>query len=233
MFLRWIGLPRWPSGKESTCQCRRSAFDPWVRKIPWRRKWQPTPVFLPGKSCGQRSLVGYSPWSCKELDTTKHACSSLAHIKYPKPSHLHAANTFYLEYSFLSIKISFILPDPAQKSSFFPSLFWHFQALSVLCFPTILCTNLQYSLNHILFLLFIYIGSPRWHGGKEFACQYRRFDPWVRKIPWRRKWQLTPVFLLGRSYGQRSLVAYSPWVHRVGHDWATEHVPIYMSVFVS
>ena len=45
--------------------------DPWVRKIPWRRKWQSIPVFLPGKSHGQRSLAGYSPWSCKELDTTE------------------------------------------------------------------------------------------------------------------------------------------------------------------
>jgi len=43
----------------------------WVGKIPWRRKWQPTPVFLPGKSHGQRSLVGYSPWGHKELDTTE------------------------------------------------------------------------------------------------------------------------------------------------------------------
>ena len=55
------GLPRWLSGKESACQCRRPRFDPWVRKIPWRRKRQPTPVFLPGESHGQRSLVGYSP----------------------------------------------------------------------------------------------------------------------------------------------------------------------------
>ena len=50
---------RWLRGKESTCQCRRCRFDLW--KIPWRRKWQPTPVFLPVKSRGQRSLVGYSP----------------------------------------------------------------------------------------------------------------------------------------------------------------------------
>ena len=51
------------SGKKSTCQCRsrRSGFDPWVEKIPWRRVWQPTPVFLPGKFHGQRSLEGYSP----------------------------------------------------------------------------------------------------------------------------------------------------------------------------
>ena len=45
----------------------RRGFNPWVGKIPWRRKWQPTPVFLPGRSHGQRSLVGYSPWSCKEV----------------------------------------------------------------------------------------------------------------------------------------------------------------------
>ena len=45
--------------------------DPWVRKIPWRRKWQPTSVFLPGKSHGQRSLAGYSPWDLKELDKTE------------------------------------------------------------------------------------------------------------------------------------------------------------------
>ena len=45
-------------------------LDPWVKKIPWSRAWQPTPVFLPVEACGQRSLVGYSPWSCKELDTT-------------------------------------------------------------------------------------------------------------------------------------------------------------------
>ena len=45
-----------------------------VVKIPWRRKWQPTPVFLPGKSPGQRSLEGYSPWGHKELDITEHAC---------------------------------------------------------------------------------------------------------------------------------------------------------------
>ena len=65
-------LPRWFSGKESTCQCRRCGFDPWVGKIAWRRKWQLTPVFLPAKSHGQRSLVVYSPKGRKESDTTEH-----------------------------------------------------------------------------------------------------------------------------------------------------------------
>ena len=46
-------------------------FDLWVGKIPWRRKWQPTPVFWPGKSHGQRSLKGYSPWGCQESDTSE------------------------------------------------------------------------------------------------------------------------------------------------------------------
>ena len=68
---RSMGLPWWLSGKESACQCRRHRFDPWVRKIPWRRAWQPAPVFLPGESCGQRSLVNYSPWGHKELDMTE------------------------------------------------------------------------------------------------------------------------------------------------------------------
>ena len=62
------------SGKEPACQCKRHkrlGFDPWIKKIPWRRKWQPTPVFLPGKSHGQWSLAGYSPCGCKELDMTE------------------------------------------------------------------------------------------------------------------------------------------------------------------
>ena len=52
-------------------QCGRPGFKPWVRKIPWRREWQPILVFLPGEFHGQRSLAGYSPWDTKELDTTQ------------------------------------------------------------------------------------------------------------------------------------------------------------------
>ena len=69
-----MGLPRWHGGKVSTCQCRRRkrhGFDSWVREIPRRREWQPTLVFLPGKSHGQRSLAGYSPWGREETDTTE------------------------------------------------------------------------------------------------------------------------------------------------------------------
>ena len=60
------GLPWWLSCKESPCQFRRPEFDPCVGKIPWRRAWQPTPKFLPGKSHGQRSLMGYSLWGSQK-----------------------------------------------------------------------------------------------------------------------------------------------------------------------
>jgi len=69
-LLKWDRLPCWLSGKESVCQCRgcrRCVSDPWVGKIPWRRKWQPTPVFLPGRF--QRSLAGYSPWGHQRVNT--------------------------------------------------------------------------------------------------------------------------------------------------------------------
>ena len=69
-----MGFPGHTAGKEPTSQCRRHSrwvFDLLVGKIPWRRKWQPTPVFLPRESHEQRSLVDYSPWSSKELDMTE------------------------------------------------------------------------------------------------------------------------------------------------------------------
>ena len=59
-------------------QSGRPGFDPWFGKIPWRRKRQPTPVFLPAESRGQRSLVGYSPWGCKESDMTERLTLSFS-----------------------------------------------------------------------------------------------------------------------------------------------------------
>ena len=58
-------------------QCGIPGFDPWVRKIPWRREWLPTPVFLPGEFHRQRRLAGYSPWGHKESDTTEQLTLSL------------------------------------------------------------------------------------------------------------------------------------------------------------
>ena len=69
-------------------------------------------------------------------------------------------------------------------------------------------------------------GLPRWLSSKESSCQCRKherhgFNPGSASC--RREWLPTPVFLPRKFQGQRSLVGYSPWIHRVGHDWATEH----------
>ena len=53
-------------------KCKGCVFHPWVRKIPWSRKWQHTSVLFPGKFHGQKSLAGYGPWGCKESDMTEH-----------------------------------------------------------------------------------------------------------------------------------------------------------------
>ena len=82
---KFQGFPGGASGKEPTCQCRgckKCGFDPCVGKIPWRRDWQSTPVFLSGESHGQRSLAGYSPKGCKESDITEMTQHRHAHEKF-------------------------------------------------------------------------------------------------------------------------------------------------------
>ena len=75
-------------------QCKAGDMDQSVqsvRKISWRMKWQPTPVFLPGDAHGQRNLVGYSPWGCKELDMIEcvHAHTQHTHTKTHTNTHRH------------------------------------------------------------------------------------------------------------------------------------------------
>ena len=77
---KYMGLPGSSVGKKICLQCRRPRFNPWVRTIPWRRKWQATPVAFPGKSCGQRSLVHYSPWGHKESGITERLTLSLSSV---------------------------------------------------------------------------------------------------------------------------------------------------------
>ena len=74
LITNFLGLPRWHSGREPTCQSRRHkkcGFNPWVKEIPWRKKWQPTWIFLPVKSHGWESMADYSSWGCKESDKTE------------------------------------------------------------------------------------------------------------------------------------------------------------------
>ena len=84
----YIGFPGGSVVKESTCQCwrcKRRGFDPWVGKIPWRRKWQPTPISLPRTFNGQKGLEGYSPWSHKLLHMTEceHKHESISYMSSP------------------------------------------------------------------------------------------------------------------------------------------------------
>ena len=82
-------------------QCGRPGFSPWVGKISWRRKWLPPPVFLPGESHGQRSLTGYSPWGCKESDTTEAT-------EHTHTRHIALVSTWQLHFHFVtSVKICF------------------------------------------------------------------------------------------------------------------------------
>ena len=88
--LIWMKIRGFPGGLEVekyTGQCRRHrrhGFNTWIGKILWSRKWQPTPVFLPEKSQGQRSLSSYSPWVHQELNTTEHTHSQLEFKSYAR-----------------------------------------------------------------------------------------------------------------------------------------------------
>ena len=105
-IIRCGGLPYSSDSKESACNSADlgliPGFNPWVRKIPWGRKWQPTPIFLPEESHGQRSLAGYSPWGLKELDMTEqltHTSSDvgcLPHTEDLRATSLHLWAQFLL-----------------------------------------------------------------------------------------------------------------------------------------
>ena len=122
-----LGFPRWLSGKDSTCQYRRhrrGQFSPWVGRILWRRKWQPTPIFLPGKSHGQRSLMGYSSWDRRVRHDLVAGCTG-AHalgtgmLRYLRSPHLHSA-VFFAWNAFPSSNPSPLYIHPIQVCSGIP-----------------------------------------------------------------------------------------------------------------
>ena len=134
-----MGLPRWFSGEEFACQCRRCGFNLWVGKIRWKRKWQPTPVFLPGEFHVQRSLVVYLPRSHKELDTAEWACARVhththTHSKYVYTGWiplLACCFTVLFRYYFFFSIWSFLptLHWTSLLVSFFQQLMAHFMSL--------------------------------------------------------------------------------------------------------
>ena len=144
--------PSWPtgfpggsgSGKESPCQFRRHGFNPWVRKIPWRRKWQSTPLFLPGKFHGQRSLAGYSPWGHKELDTTQPSLTHLSDLNEPDLKALNglASLSITLQYHPVWLFLPmFQSQNPfleVERTNHFPILWTGYHVSSVKWFTSIL-----------------------------------------------------------------------------------------------
>ena len=160
-------FPHSSVGKESTCNAGDPGSIPGSGRFPWRRKWQPTPVFLPGGSHGQRSLAGYSSWGLKNQHD-------------------------------LATK-----PPPAQYGI---GLLWRTGKAGVLLFMASQKVGHDLATQQQQYRM----GLSWWLSSKESTCQSRRlrFYPWVRKIPLRRKWQPSPMFLLGKSHGQRRLVDY-------------------------
>ena len=152
----------------------------------WRRQWHPTPVLLPGKSHGWRSLVGCSPSGRKESDRTERL-------------HFHISLSCIGEGNGNPLQCS-CLENPRDGGAWWVAIYGIAQSqtrLKRLSSSSSILSNWASLVAQRLKSL------P--------AMQETGFDTWVRKIPWRRKWQPTPVFLPGESHGQRSLVGYSPW----------------------
>ena len=156
-----------------------------------RRQWQPTPVLLPGRSHGRRSLVGCSSWDCKESDMTERL-------------HFHFSLSCIGEGNGNPLQCS-CLENPRDGGAWWAAVYGVTQSRTRL-------KRLSSSSSSGVPLLG---ASPDGASGKESACQCRRtkrlgFDPWVWKIPWRMKWPPTPVFLPEKSHGPRSLAGYGP-----------------------
>ena len=118
------GFPVGYSGKESTCQCRRHErlrFDLWVGKIPYSRKWQTTPVFLPGESHGQRSLAGHTPRGGKELDTAEQQAWQGRELRFHKPGKKESCFSSVVPAAYISL-VSFLLPKASGFYSQSPDL---------------------------------------------------------------------------------------------------------------
>ena len=223
------GFPGGASGKEPACHCRRRKrleFDPWVRKMPQRRAWQPTPVFLPGESHGERSLEGYSPWGHKESDVTEATNTSLL---------TNYTILFYFQLIFIGVQLvySVVFVSAVQQSELVIHI--HISALQIL-FPYRSLQSTDQSSqcytvgSYWLSILYIVVGEGN-GTPLQYSCLENPMDggTWqaaVHGVPrsqtrlsdftftfmhWRRKWQPTPVFLPGESQGRRSLVGCHLW----------------------
>jgi len=152
---------------------------PWVRKIPWWRKRQSSPVFLLGKSQRQKSLLGYSLWCYKELDKTERLTFSLSLLS-PK--------------ALFQTRLSHNTEQSSMSYTIGPC--WYKGCHTIFLLSIWLCHSFNTSLvaqtiKRLSTMRDTWVWALRWED------------------PWRRKWQSTPVLLPGKSHGQRSLEGYS------------------------
>ena len=208
---------RWSSGKKSTCQCRClkwHRFNPWVRKIPWRRKWQPTAIFLSGKSNGQRNLVDYSPWGHKESGMTEQLN---AHTHTHTHTHTHLAWIFLTWKSLFSHERKYWCRDSVPGLGSFCHIVVVQSLNCVQLFVTPWTAASQASLpSTISRSLLMSVESVMPSNYLILCCSlFLLPSVWVGKIPWRRERLSTPVFWSGEFHGKsmRSQI--------VGHNWVT------------
>ena len=203
-----------------------------------RKQWHPTPVLLPGKSHGWRSLVGCSPWGREELDTTEWlhfhfslSCTGEGNgnplLENPRDGGAWWAAVSGVAQSRTRLKWLSSSSSLWSVSQALLQYTGHFRFCSGLKGHMVRNTTLRRWINTNMYKE---MGFPGGASGKEPICQCRRcgFDPCIGKIPWRRAWQATPVFLPGESHGQRSLAGYSPWVvkSQTQLKWLSTHACI-------
>ena len=166
---------------------------------------QPTPVLLPGKSHGRRTLVGCSPWGRWGSDTTERL-------------HFHFSLSCFGEGNGNPLQCS-CLENPRDRGAWWAAVYG--------------VTQGQTWLKWLSSSSSVYMGLPWLLSTKNppavQVTQEMEFSPWARKIPWKRAWQPIPIFLSGEFHGQRSLVGYSLWGCRVRHYQATNTHPSYWS----
>ena len=168
------GFPGSSAGQESTSNAGDlGSVRGWGRS-PWRREWHPTPVFLPGESRGQRSLVRYSPWGHKESDTTERL-------------HFHVSLSRMGEGNGNPLQCS-CLENPVDRGAWWAAIYGVAQSR----------TRLKWlSSSSPLWACLVALSWER----IRLQCERPGFDPWAGKIPWRRERLLTPVFWPGEFHG--------------------------------
>ena len=183
----------------------------------WRRKWQPTPVFLPGESQGWGSLVGCHPWGRTESDMTEMTQQQQQQQQQPwvsVPVHMNnwpSATCFKWMYRFFSLGASTLTPWSAQSTQPLNNGY-HLCVIRLfeLCLSYHFLKESTFNWENIwIHCQIFYVQRPL----PKFSFLYRTMEFIISVYPvWRRHWWPTPILLSGNSYGQRSLVGCSPWV---------------------